>query len=90
MGDGRDLLQRDLRDEPDYEFPLLGKLARIVIWNGFIWFSVLLSIAIGGYLLLSLSPRLAMFTIVLAAALIGVSLERPLLCRSLVSLTKAA
>jgi MFS family permease len=56
-------------------FPLLGKLAHIVIWNGFIWFSVLLSIAIGGYFLISLSPPLAMFTIILAAALIGVSLE---------------
>jgi hypothetical protein len=58
-------------------FPLLGKLAqRVMIRNGFVWFGVLLSIAIGGYFLLSLSPRLAMFTIVMAAALIGVSLEQ--------------
>ena len=57
-------------------FPLLGKLTQIVIWNGFVWFSILLSIVIGGYFLLSLGPRLAMFTIVLAAALFGVSLEQ--------------
>jgi hypothetical protein len=56
-------------------FAFLGNLARIVIWNGFVWFSILLSIAIGGYFLLPLSPRLAMFTIVMSSALIGVSLE---------------
>jgi hypothetical protein len=58
------------------KFQFLGKLAHIVIWNGYVWLSILLSIAIGGYFLLSLSPRLAMFTIVMAAALIGVSLEQ--------------
>jgi hypothetical protein len=56
-------------------FSLLGRLAHIVIRNGFVWFSVLLSIAFLGYFLLSLNPRLAMFTIVMSAALIGVSLE---------------
>ena len=30
-------------------FPHLGKLAQFMIWNGFVWFSLLLSIAIGGY-----------------------------------------
>ena len=57
-------------------FSLLGQLAQVVIPNGFVWFSILLSIAIGGYFLLSLSPQLAIFTIVMAAALIGVSLEQ--------------
>ncbi len=56
-------------------FPLLGKLAQIVIRNGFVWFSILLSIAIGGYFLLNLSPGLAMFIIVMSAAIFGVSLE---------------
>jgi hypothetical protein len=57
------------------KFPLLGRLAQIVIRNGFVWLSILLSIAIGGYFLLSLNSRLAIFTILLSAALIGVSLE---------------
>ena len=57
-------------------FRSLDKLAEVVIPNGFVWFSILLSIAIGGYFLLSLSPQLAIFTIVMAAALIGVSLEQ--------------
>jgi hypothetical protein len=56
-------------------FSLLGKLTKIVIQNGFVWFGILLSIAIGGYFLLSVSPQLAMFAILMAVALIGVSLE---------------
>jgi hypothetical protein len=57
-------------------FSLLGQLAEVVIPNGFVWFSILLSIAIGGYFLLWLSPQLAIFTIVMAVALIGVSFEQ--------------
>ena len=57
-------------------FSLLGQLAEVAIRNGFVWFSILLSMAIGGYFLLSLSPQLAIFTIVMAAALIGVSFEQ--------------
>jgi hypothetical protein len=56
-------------------FPLLGKLTKIVIPNGFIWFGALLGIALAGYFLLPLSAPLAMFTILMAAALIGVSVE---------------